>query len=397
MGDIFFDLGNFCHHHRFSDELVQVLLQEYFGEVTPKVFAHLKLMWPMSTIHEAMWGTTQTGISTLDEDFQGYADLWFARHAGSHDRSPLASVAKGRSEEMTNLPSQAASRHHRRRRRRHIRRLPPHPDGVEGRRPARARGTHLRLDLAFGWPGGPAAFRFQPDAHDEVQHRPVPAAQGRNRTGHGLARGWRLALGIDPAADGRAQTAGGIRPLVWHAAGNDQHGPGQEDVPADERRGRAGGGVDPDGRQHRSDGADHGTRSGRQEPRRPHLPRHRGHRHYHQERPGGRGHHQSGADQDRDRGQLRRPVGRRHLQDGRHHAADRALCPPVPDHQARRRSGPQRADDARPGPPGLLARGSRRLHHRGLRKQPARAADERHRRGVQVQAVPAGLGALYAR
>ena len=79
MGDIFFDLGNFCHHHRFSDELVQVLLQEYFGEVTPKVFAHLKLMWPMSTIHEAMWGTTQTGISTLDEDFQGYADLWFAR------------------------------------------------------------------------------------------------------------------------------------------------------------------------------------------------------------------------------------------------------------------------------------------------------------------------------
>jgi len=79
MGDIFFDLGNFCHHHRFNDELVNVLLQEYFGEVTPKVFARLKLMWPMSTIHEAMWGTTQTGISKLDEDFQGYADLWFAR------------------------------------------------------------------------------------------------------------------------------------------------------------------------------------------------------------------------------------------------------------------------------------------------------------------------------
>jgi len=79
MGDIFFDLGNFCHHHRFNDDLVNVLLQEYFGEVTPKVFARLKLMWPMSTIHESMWGTTQTGISTLDEDFQGYADLWFAR------------------------------------------------------------------------------------------------------------------------------------------------------------------------------------------------------------------------------------------------------------------------------------------------------------------------------
>jgi hypothetical protein len=36
-------------------------------------------MWPVSETHEAMWGTTQTGISTLDEDFQGYADLWFGR------------------------------------------------------------------------------------------------------------------------------------------------------------------------------------------------------------------------------------------------------------------------------------------------------------------------------
>lgn len=79
MGDIFFDLANFCHHHRLRDEDVRHLLQEYFGEVTPKNFARLKLMWPMSELHEAMWGTTQTGISQLEEDFQGYADLWFGR------------------------------------------------------------------------------------------------------------------------------------------------------------------------------------------------------------------------------------------------------------------------------------------------------------------------------
>ncbi len=79
MGDIFFDLGNFCHHHRLNDDLVRLLLLEYFGEVTPQHFARLKLMWPMSEMHEAMWGTTQTGISKLDEDFQGYADLWFGR------------------------------------------------------------------------------------------------------------------------------------------------------------------------------------------------------------------------------------------------------------------------------------------------------------------------------
>ncbi|HUI87786.1 MAG TPA: choline/ethanolamine kinase family protein [Anaerolineales bacterium] len=79
MGDIFFDLGNFSHHHRLTDEQVRLLLQEYFGEVTAKNFARLKLMWPMSELHEAMWGTTQTGLSKLEEDFQGYADLWFGR------------------------------------------------------------------------------------------------------------------------------------------------------------------------------------------------------------------------------------------------------------------------------------------------------------------------------
>ena len=79
MGDVFFDLGNFCHHHRLDDEQAQILLQEYYGEVTPKHFARLKLMIPMSELHEALWGTTQSRISTLNEDFQGHADLWFGR------------------------------------------------------------------------------------------------------------------------------------------------------------------------------------------------------------------------------------------------------------------------------------------------------------------------------
>jgi len=79
MGDIFFDLANFCLHHQPGEDMLRLLLQEYFGEVTPRNYARLRLMWPMAGIHEAMWGTTQTGISTLDEDFQGYADLWFGR------------------------------------------------------------------------------------------------------------------------------------------------------------------------------------------------------------------------------------------------------------------------------------------------------------------------------
>ena len=79
MGDIFFDLGNFSHHHRLTEDQQRFFLQEYFGEVTPKNFARLRLMEPMSELHEAMWGTTQTGISKLEENFQGYADLWFSR------------------------------------------------------------------------------------------------------------------------------------------------------------------------------------------------------------------------------------------------------------------------------------------------------------------------------
>jgi thiamine kinase-like enzyme len=79
QGDIFHDLSNFSHHHKFTEEMERFELQTYFGEITPSNFAHFKLMKPMSEIHEAMWGTTQTGISKLDEDFQGYADYWFDR------------------------------------------------------------------------------------------------------------------------------------------------------------------------------------------------------------------------------------------------------------------------------------------------------------------------------
>jgi thiamine kinase-like enzyme len=79
MGDIFFDLANFSHNHDLSEDAVRLLLKEYFGELRPGDFARLRLMWPMSELREALWGTTQTVISTLQEDFQGYADQWFNR------------------------------------------------------------------------------------------------------------------------------------------------------------------------------------------------------------------------------------------------------------------------------------------------------------------------------
>ncbi len=80
MGDIFFDLGNFSHHHRLNEDQIRILLTAYFGEMKPKHYARLRIMWAMSELHESMWGTTQTVISKLEEDFQGYADLWFGRY-----------------------------------------------------------------------------------------------------------------------------------------------------------------------------------------------------------------------------------------------------------------------------------------------------------------------------
>ncbi|MCL4269082.1 MAG: phosphotransferase family protein [Anaerolineales bacterium] len=80
MGDIFFDLGNFAHHHRLNEEQIYSFLTAYFGKMTSKHYARLRIMWAMSELHEAMWGTTQTVISKLEEDFQGYTNLWFGRY-----------------------------------------------------------------------------------------------------------------------------------------------------------------------------------------------------------------------------------------------------------------------------------------------------------------------------
>ena len=80
MGDIFFDLGNFTHHHRARRRPGAAAAAGILRRGDARRTLHgCKLMWPMSEIHEAMWGTTQTGISKLDEDFQGYADLLFGR------------------------------------------------------------------------------------------------------------------------------------------------------------------------------------------------------------------------------------------------------------------------------------------------------------------------------
>ncbi|CAN5841229.1 choline/ethanolamine kinase family protein [soil metagenome] len=80
MGDVFFDLGNLSVNNEFDEETDLSLLEMYFGEdPTPARIARLKLMRLMSDFREAMWGVMQQAISTLEFDYEDYANKHFER------------------------------------------------------------------------------------------------------------------------------------------------------------------------------------------------------------------------------------------------------------------------------------------------------------------------------
>ncbi len=79
MGDIFFDLANFSDNHEMIDTQDLWMLECYFGNVTERHIAHLKIMKVLSDLREAMWGLVQIGLSELDFDYRGYSNKFFAR------------------------------------------------------------------------------------------------------------------------------------------------------------------------------------------------------------------------------------------------------------------------------------------------------------------------------
>jgi thiamine kinase-like enzyme len=90
MGDPFFDLGNFSINHELTHDEDEILLAAYDGSIRPDRLARLTLMRVVSDFREAMWGVLQQGVSTLDVDFEAYAQ-------GSFDRL-LANAATPRFE-----------------------------------------------------------------------------------------------------------------------------------------------------------------------------------------------------------------------------------------------------------------------------------------------------------
>ncbi len=85
MGDPFFDLGNFSVNHELDRDGDAVLLEAYLGagRTTPALLARVALMRVVSDFREAMWGVLQQGVSTLEEDFEGYAARHFDRLIGA--------------------------------------------------------------------------------------------------------------------------------------------------------------------------------------------------------------------------------------------------------------------------------------------------------------------------
>jgi thiamine kinase-like enzyme len=75
MGDPFFDLGNFAVNHELDADGERLLLESY-GSGDAEA---LTLMRFMSDFREAMWGVVQQALSTLEFDFQAYADEHFER------------------------------------------------------------------------------------------------------------------------------------------------------------------------------------------------------------------------------------------------------------------------------------------------------------------------------
>lgn len=84
--DRFFDLGNLAVNNELDPDTEAALVAAYFGAVTPRRLARLRLMKIMSDFREAMWGAVQQGISSLDIDYADYSRAHFERllaNAGS--------------------------------------------------------------------------------------------------------------------------------------------------------------------------------------------------------------------------------------------------------------------------------------------------------------------------
>ena len=145
------------------------------------------------------------------------------RNRNPHAQATLRSAFGGRAR---------AGGGHRRWRRRDVDRVPPDRARLEGRRPRRSRGAHVRLDVPLGGPRGPAPIEHDPDPDDDVRRRAVPAPDRRDRRRRVVARGRLAAAGIDEGALRGAAAPGGLGEDLRAAARAHLRRGGAGEVPA---------------------------------------------------------------------------------------------------------------------------------------------------------------------
>ena len=87
MNDRYFDLGNFAVNNELDLDGDVALVEAYFGAVTGRRLARLRLMKVISDLREAMWGVVQAGVSSLEVDFLAYAEVHFERFRQTASRS----------------------------------------------------------------------------------------------------------------------------------------------------------------------------------------------------------------------------------------------------------------------------------------------------------------------
>ncbi len=98
MNDRSFDLGNLAVNNGLSAAAEDHLVRTYFGTVTPRRLARVRLMKLVSDAREAMWAVVQQGISTIDFDYRSYAEEHFDRllaNAASPDYPTWLAAAAG--------------------------------------------------------------------------------------------------------------------------------------------------------------------------------------------------------------------------------------------------------------------------------------------------------------
>ena len=84
-----FELGNTCQELGWEGARLEALCAAYFGDASPARLARMRLNMIMSDVGWTLWAAIQARVSTIDYDFEGWAEERWARAAAKLDSNEL--------------------------------------------------------------------------------------------------------------------------------------------------------------------------------------------------------------------------------------------------------------------------------------------------------------------